>query len=200
MQKSFWWWQCSDRYIISLSPHLHTPFSSSLISHMVSVDVKHHIYLLTGIQDQNLTKHCDNGWTVCVEFWLPLEWMQNGSNVVRLGNFDCESCSCVLDSLRSIQKVLWYIREQALTAVQSGMYEDRNDCCCFLLTVQILRYWTDSLKFSMCCCASIVTCWCIDKLLFSLKTRSEKVNISVSYIYSLRCIQLTVEALMSHVL
>ena len=26
MQKSFWWWQCSDRYIISLSPHLHTLF------------------------------------------------------------------------------------------------------------------------------------------------------------------------------
>ena len=25
MQKSFRWWQCSDRYIISLSPHLHTP-------------------------------------------------------------------------------------------------------------------------------------------------------------------------------
>ena len=37
MQKSFWWWQCSDRYIISLSPHLHTscsPFSPSLISLM----------------------------------------------------------------------------------------------------------------------------------------------------------------------
>ena len=33
-----------DRYIISLYPHLHTPF---LISHMVSVDVKHHVYLLT---------------------------------------------------------------------------------------------------------------------------------------------------------
>ena len=49
MQESFWWWQCSDRYIISLSPHLHTPyppFSPSLISLMVSVDVKHHIYLL----------------------------------------------------------------------------------------------------------------------------------------------------------
>ena len=26
MQESFWWWQCSDRYIISLFPHLHTPF------------------------------------------------------------------------------------------------------------------------------------------------------------------------------
>ena len=48
MQESFWWWQCSDRYIISLSPHLHTPFplsSPSLISLMVSVDVKHHVYL-----------------------------------------------------------------------------------------------------------------------------------------------------------
>ena len=47
--KSFPWWQCSDRYIISLSPHLHTPFpplSPSLISLVVSVDVKHHVYCL----------------------------------------------------------------------------------------------------------------------------------------------------------
>ena len=38
----------SDRYIIYLSPHFHTPspFSPSLISLMVSVDVKHHVYLL----------------------------------------------------------------------------------------------------------------------------------------------------------
>ena len=26
MQKSFWWWQCSDRYIISLFPRVHNPF------------------------------------------------------------------------------------------------------------------------------------------------------------------------------
>ena len=39
MQESFWWCQCSDRYI--------TPFSLSLISLMISVDVKHHVYLLT---------------------------------------------------------------------------------------------------------------------------------------------------------
>ena len=41
---------CSDRYIISLSSHLHTPFppfSPSLINLMVYVDVKHHVYLLT---------------------------------------------------------------------------------------------------------------------------------------------------------
>ena len=36
MQRSFWWWQCSDRYIISLSPHR--------ISLIVSVDVKHYVY------------------------------------------------------------------------------------------------------------------------------------------------------------
>ena len=40
---------CSDRYIIPLFPHLRTlfpPFSPSLTSLMVSVDVKHHVYLL----------------------------------------------------------------------------------------------------------------------------------------------------------
>ena len=52
MQKSFWWWQCSDRYIywISLSPHLIVqelcesrggrPGLSVLTSLLVSVDVK----------------------------------------------------------------------------------------------------------------------------------------------------------------
>ena len=52
MQKSFWWRQYSDRYKISVSPHLHTPppphlhFSPSVISRMVSVDVKHLVYYL----------------------------------------------------------------------------------------------------------------------------------------------------------
>ena len=51
MQESFWWWQCSDRYIISLSTHLprhfdtpFPPFSPSLISLNVSVDVKHRVW------------------------------------------------------------------------------------------------------------------------------------------------------------
>ena len=30
MQESSWWWQCRDRYIMSLSPHLRTPFLKSL--------------------------------------------------------------------------------------------------------------------------------------------------------------------------
>ena len=52
MQKSFWWWQCSDRYIISLSPHFHTTFPPPPLlpvpnkPYGVSVDVKHHVYLL----------------------------------------------------------------------------------------------------------------------------------------------------------
>ena len=31
LHESFWWWQFSDRYLISLFPHLHTPFLPSLI-------------------------------------------------------------------------------------------------------------------------------------------------------------------------
>ena len=49
MQESFWWWQCSDRYIISLfppPPPSLPPFPPSLISLVVSVDVKHHVYLV----------------------------------------------------------------------------------------------------------------------------------------------------------
>ena len=50
MQESFWWWQCSDRYNYNLPlpppPYPLPPFSPSLISLMVSVDVKHHVYLL----------------------------------------------------------------------------------------------------------------------------------------------------------
>ena len=52
MQESFRWWQCSDRYNILPSfpislPPSSPPFSPSLISLTVSVDVKHHVYLLT---------------------------------------------------------------------------------------------------------------------------------------------------------
>ena len=32
MQKSFWWWQCSDRYIISLFPRVHNPFPPPPVS------------------------------------------------------------------------------------------------------------------------------------------------------------------------
>ena len=48
MHESFWWWQCSDRYTISIfppPPYSLPPFSPSLIILMVSVDVKHHVYL-----------------------------------------------------------------------------------------------------------------------------------------------------------
>ena len=41
-QESFWWWQCSDRYIYSSSSPISIP--PSLISFVVSVNVKHHVY------------------------------------------------------------------------------------------------------------------------------------------------------------
>ena len=58
MQESVWWWQCSAKYIISLFPHLHTSFptfSPSLINLMVSVDAKHHVYLLSDTDTHTLT-------------------------------------------------------------------------------------------------------------------------------------------------
>ena len=59
MQESFWWWQCSDRYIISLFPHLHTsPLTPSLISLIVSVDVKYHVYLTpTGVGNDDVSNN-----------------------------------------------------------------------------------------------------------------------------------------------
>ena len=73
MQKSFWWRQCRDRYIISPPPppHLHTPFppfSPSLISLMVSVDVKHHVYLLTYLPSPRPDKHGFRLWTLSTMF------------------------------------------------------------------------------------------------------------------------------------
>ena len=68
-QKSFWWWQRSDRYIISLSPTSippppPTPLSPSLISRTVlAVDVKHHVYLHMG--------PCD--WP----YWWENQWRLN---------------------------------------------------------------------------------------------------------------------------
>ena len=55
--------QCSNRYIISITPpppppNINTPFppfSPSLISLMVSVEVKHHVYLLIPMQLSGLS-------------------------------------------------------------------------------------------------------------------------------------------------
>ena len=56
IQESFWWWQCSNSYISF--PSSPTPFSSS--PWMVSVDVKHHVCLLT-----NTTRLCNHNLCTC---------------------------------------------------------------------------------------------------------------------------------------
>ena len=69
MQESFWW-QCSDRHI-SPSPHPSTPpfstFSPSLMGLMVSVDVKHHVSLLTYLKKtKSWNTSLSTGW---LEYW-----------------------------------------------------------------------------------------------------------------------------------
>ena len=62
MLESFWWRQCSDRYIISfsLTSLLPSPLSPSLISLMVSVGVKHHaVYLLNVKMAFTVKNHFD---------------------------------------------------------------------------------------------------------------------------------------------
>ena len=80
-----------------------------------------------------------------------MEWVQNGSNMVWFGSFDCESCSCILDSLKSIKKVLRYTREQSITIVQSGKYKGRDEC--FLYTEplsDIIERHSSSCTQSLC--------------------------------------------------
>ena len=63
MQESFWWWQCSDRYNdlpLPRPPYPLPSFSPSLMSLVVSLDVKHHVYLLT-----TLESHATRAQWVC---------------------------------------------------------------------------------------------------------------------------------------
>ena len=72
MQESFWWWQSNDRYIISLFPHLHTPFFPSLISLIVEccfTSTETVGLLGTGAQDDHLDFH------TTPELCKPCEWI-----------------------------------------------------------------------------------------------------------------------------
>ena len=62
IHKSFWWWQCSDRYTISPPPPHHhphptsippSPFSPSLINLTVSVNVEHRVYCCRSNTDRH---------------------------------------------------------------------------------------------------------------------------------------------------
>ena len=57
MQESFWWWQCSDRYVTSILPPPPPPPTPSprpsIISFEVSVHVKHHVYFMDNHSSQS---------------------------------------------------------------------------------------------------------------------------------------------------
>ena len=85
MQNSFWWWQCSDRYIISLFPHLQTPphaFSPSIISRTVSVDVKHHVYLLIICWDRDPKRLGRE------TIYLTLHSLRQNNSSIKMGSYD----------------------------------------------------------------------------------------------------------------
>ena len=66
MQESFWWWQCSDRYImISLFPHLANPPPPLLPvpnKPCGFCDVKHHVYLLAVTDSLSLPLLWNSSW------------------------------------------------------------------------------------------------------------------------------------------
>ena len=84
MQESFWWWQRSDRYNYNLllppPPYPLPLFSPSLISLVVSVDVKHHVCLLT----YSCLDMCKRSGNPVVPCFVPVPWW-----VVALFLFQC---------------------------------------------------------------------------------------------------------------
>ena len=114
MRESFCLCQCRDRYIISLFPHLHTPFPPlpSLISHIVSVDVKHHVYLWMAVA------FCLTGWNSTLTglwwishqgtLWILAVCLFSSVRSFILGlSFACWSFSTVLWSVMALSLSIW---------------------------------------------------------------------------------------------
>ena len=89
VQESFWWWQCSDRYIISLFPHLHTPLPSSPF--MVSMNVKLHVFLFPAP-----SYLCD-----CLQLYTPFRTLRFASDL-----WDCFQLYTPSRTLRSASDTL----------------------------------------------------------------------------------------------
>ena len=167
MQESFRCWQCSDRYIISLFPHLHTPspFSQSLISLMVSVDVKHCVYLLAS---------CQTSGAVWKSKWLP--WAQGLSIQAKSGTVLKLKLKLNVLSLFWLLNIflffyltlLWGLRclissfpESSCCSLFLVVGFCLTVCCCVvavcsavLLLLLLLLLWMFCCRW--CCCASVL--------------------------------------------
>ena len=117
MQASFWWWQCSDRYIISLSPHLHTPFSLSLINFMVSVDVKYHVYLLT-VRIQYNQHFCESHFLASTDtFYCRSSWQHVYFVIQALFKQLLICTSNTASSIKLMNKEAWGSGDQPLNCI-----------------------------------------------------------------------------------
>ena len=113
MQESFWWWQCSDRYIISLfPPPPYSPSPPSLISLMVSVDVKHHVYLLAPVVVK-LRNQLNR-------YFLKFMWWSNFvSSWITAFSSSCDGqTSCPVESLLFQVPVMVWLRVQLIVKLR----------------------------------------------------------------------------------
>ena len=89
MQESFWWWQCSNRYIIYLPP--------SLTSLMFFVDIKHHVYLLTDLLEDVLW------WSLFPCIYSHARWELPSATQVFVAASVCDVFQALINSL-----VCWF--------------------------------------------------------------------------------------------
>ena len=127
MQESFWWWQCSNRYIISHFPHLHTPFSLSLISLAVSVDVKHHVYLLNPFLRMYFW------WSLCTLYLHACQVR------VTIGDSGLCCCTCFVFQALTNSLVCWRAKQQVNGDKLNVDYLSAIGCgvllCCFCVWI-----------------------------------------------------------------
>ena len=135
VQDSFWWWQCSDRYIISLFLHLHNPpFSPSLISLMVSVDVKHYVYFIqrswfargNECPLQSFTQEVAKGRSCRfrADFWVGV-----GSRCAREWVLNLElrsSTNAIIFAFARIRGERWRTMKKSAFESFAGLQEDRE--------------------------------------------------------------------------
>ena len=122
MQESFWWWQCiySDRYIISLFPHLHP----SLVSRMFSVAVKHQKrrrMWLRPLPQRLRVLILEGPWLWCDRFYAV--WTQIYDKT-RTALIHLSVCLSICLSLSLSNPCLVYIRERSRNYPQNNSSDE----------------------------------------------------------------------------
>ena len=124
MRESFWWWQCSDKYIISLFPQLHP----SLVSRMFSVAVKHQErrrLWLRSLPQRLRVLILEGPWLWCDSFYAVWTQIYDKTRTALTHLSVCLSvCLCLSVSLSLSNPCLVYIRERSRNYPQNDNSSD----------------------------------------------------------------------------